>query len=677
MTAIDKILTSDPLVRLVQAENFVGYVFSLSYESALIITNDAWKTRVSGIPLNCFLLGATFDPEQFSATPPGDREVLLFRVTGTASLPQHDDFLKAQIDQFCRREKIFSSSATDDFDDFTWNEIQFGALECRIIGTFYAIEGVLNLGSDVESFTSASRLRVFKPRGTALEQIVNFVDPLRRQKAIEDAAALGFQGQPQPFRIGTIRYTSTSRLHRSDPSELVPVAIQPADFLARRTAVFGMTRTGKSNMIKQTIAVVHDTGRHGSVPIGQLIFDINGEYANPNLQDRGAIAALFPEAAVLYSLVPRHGMQDLRNNFYSQLAEGLLLLQDLLKDDSFKQADLEVFKSVSLEEPDQSEMSDHRRWEVRVALYKCLLHEAGFQAPAGERVEFRANANIRQAVASNGGPQGNSERIRLSLADGVAWFTALKAANHPQPLTSSSGRPWLDEESSAILNLLTKRNAQNNPIRGFRAIVPFRDYHSPRRTDEIVDEIYTHLGNGKIVVLDLALGPEAIRNALSKRIASGIFGRSMQVFISGQPAPNIVLYVEEAHNLIGKDADPDDTWPRIAKEGAKYRLGLVYATQEPSTMSPNVLANTENWFVTHLNNEDEVKRLSKFYDFADFATSLIRAQDVGFARVKMLSSPFVIPVQIDQFDISAWQASLAPTADGDAADGRPPPGRRV
>jgi DNA helicase HerA-like ATPase len=228
---------------------------------------------------------------------------------------------------------------------------------------------------------------------------------------------------------------------------------------------------------------------------------------------------------------------------------------------------------------------------------------------------------------------------------------------------SSSGRPWLDEEARAILNLLTRRNDQNSPIRGFRALVPFRDYHSSRRTEEIVDEIYQHLTSGRIVILDLALGPETIRTALSERIASGIFSRSMQVFVSGRLAPNILLYVEEAHNLIGRDSDPNETWPRIAKEGAKYRLGLVYATQEPSSMSPNVLANTENWFVTHLNNEDEVRRLSKYYDFADFATSLIRAQDVGFARVKMLSSPFVVPIQIDLFDISTWEANLSSRAD--------------
>jgi len=129
-----------------------------------------------------------------------------------------------------------------------------------------------------------------------------------------------------------------------------------------------------------------------------------------------------------------------------------------------------------------------------------------------------------------------------------------------------------------------------------------------------------------------------------------IFQNSMNIFVQGRTPPNIVVYIEEAHNLIGRKMDLTETWPRLAKEGAKYRIALVYATQEVSSMHPNILANTENWFITHLNNTREIQELARFYDFKDFDRSLIRAQDVGFARVKTLSGPFVIPTQIDKFD---------------------------
>jgi DNA helicase HerA-like ATPase len=129
---------------------------------------------------------------------------------------------------------------------------------------------------------------------------------------------------------------------------------------------------------------------------------------------------------------------------------------------------------------------------------------------------------------------------------------------------------------------------------------------------------------------------------------------------------NMVIYVEEAHNLIGKKEELTATWPRIAKEGAKAKIAFVYATQEPSSIHPNILANTENWFVTHLNNDDELKSLGKFYDFADFQDSLKTAQDVGFARIKTLSSPFVVPTQINRFTPDDLKAELRQIASKNA-----------
>jgi hypothetical protein len=628
----------------------MGWIYSIDYDTALVMTNDLWKANVLGVPHNCFLVAASFNPDEFSTVPEDEQEIILLRVVGTCRLPQDDDIVRTKVDHFQNQTDIFAGR---DYDHLTRNQVQFGGLECRVLGTFHKRDGELWLGSDLESFATAARLNVYRPRNDALTTIVNYVDPIRRKKAQDEAAQLGITKGLEPFQIGTVRYTSTDRLHRREKKELVPVTIQPSDFLARRTAVLGMTRTGKSNMVKQTVAVVKRVADQSGVNIGQIIYDLNGEYANANQQDKGAIADVYPHDTVRYRMLQTKGFEELQNNFYVQLNEGFAIIRRVVqeaKNDS--QTDMAVFMNTSLDEPDPSERSAYTRWQVRAAAYRVLLYIAGFTPPSNFKVAFQANADVRDKVNQHGGGSANPNQ-GMSLGNAVNWFLAARKANLEGKLLSSSGNPWLDDDTVAILNLMARSNSNGAFIRGYNNLVEARKYHSPRRSQEVGDEIYVHLLNGKIVILDLSVGDPTLRERISQQIASDIFNKSMNTFVEGGTPPNIVVYIEEAHNLIGKGEDLTNTWPRLAKEGAKYRIALVYATQEVSSVHPNILANTENWFITHLNNDREIRELARFYDFADFSRSLIRAQDVGFARVKTLSSPFVIPTQIDLFDPQA------------------------
>ena len=40
--------TSDKLVSLIQTENFIGRIYSIDYENALVLTNDAFELDYSG-----------------------------------------------------------------------------------------------------------------------------------------------------------------------------------------------------------------------------------------------------------------------------------------------------------------------------------------------------------------------------------------------------------------------------------------------------------------------------------------------------------------------------------------------------------------------------------------------------------------------------------------------------
>ncbi|MDX9863284.1 MAG: DUF87 domain-containing protein [Anaerolineaceae bacterium] len=664
MLNANEILSHDPLAKIIQPNNFIGWTFSIDYEYALVMTNDLWKAKALGVPHNCFLIATSIDPEHFGQTTEQDKEIILLRVLGSTKLPQDDDLVRTKIDFFQQRTSVFGNDTEREIDDLTQNQLQFGGLKCRVLGTFYTSDGELWLGSDLESFATASRFNVYRPHGDALETIVNYVDPIRRNAARETAEQLGLQGEPEPFRIGTVRYTSTDRMHRKSQSAIeVPVFIQPSDFLARRTAVLGMTRTGKSNMIKQMVSVVKRVADDGNVKIGQIIYDINGEYANANQQDQGALADIYTADTVRYRMMETPGFEELRTNFYEQLNEGFGIIQRELESANRVTTDyVRAFVNLSLDQPDQQERGAYAHWQRNVAAYKTLLYVAGFDPPLNHQVRFKVNQTVHGLVEQSTNGHLADPNQGMSLEQAKQWFIAARAANLDNPLPSSTpGNNWVDDTLQNLLDMITQKRGANSYISGHRILVDAIRYHSPRRTQDVAQEIYGHLSDGKIVILDLSVGDARIREKVSTQIALRIFQNSMGFFVRGETPPNIVVYIEEAHNLIGKKMDLTETWPRLAKEGAKYRISLVYATQEVSSMHQNILANTENWFITHLNNLREIKELAQFYDFDDFSQSLIRAQDVGFARVKTLSGPFVVPVQIDKFDPEAEKQRIMDT----------------
>lgn len=598
-------------------------------------------------------------------------------------LPYEAETLKIRVDAAQRSTEPEKYWDEGQLDLHTRNLLSYAGLKCRVLGTFYVDlqEGnklVRRFGSDLSNFYAAYALKVYKPTGDALQVIANYRDPDRlAEHPLKEAHV----------DIGRVRYASVDR--GSHQAEQVRVSLAPTDLLRQKTALFGMTRTGKSNttkiISKSVFELRYQDPTQGA--IGQLIFDYNGEYANENVQDQGALKAIWQlhsqgnQADVVTYGTASHpndpSRRLMKENFF---AENTLMVGKQIIDRAIADRNppryVEAFVSASLEPPSaEDEEGEQIRYQRRVLAYRAMLDHFSFPVPRNIQPQGRRLFGQELLTAMRGSHHEQVEEFRnaadllgrLSQGDAFNWgqvghalttlnafitgrdtgYVAFNTAYVNRP--NGSGRAWADDHLRGILGMFE--------YRGARALVRrVLDRHTTSVDDDYVDLILADLHAGRLVIVDQSLGDPHLNQIVADRVMDRIFRAHQRIFSEGKDAPEVIVYVEEAHNLLpaGEDFDQDDPrslWLRVAKEGAKLHIGLVYATQEVSSIHKSILKNTANWFIAHLNNTDETRELVKFYDFGDFQPSILRAQDPGFIRVKTLSNPYIVPTQIDKFQI--------------------------
>lgn len=647
---------------------FVGRPYYLDYEKTQILVSDAWKHQVGGIPQGAFLL-AFYDGEK------DVQEAILLRALTPSKLPTDNDVVSSMIEYYKEGTDISGRAGSDNeskLDDFTRYEFSFSGLECRVLGSFYKIKEIstvdgeeitkeiIEFGADLENFYAANNYSVYKATGDVLHSIVNQRD--------NDLIA----GNENEFKIGYVRYSSSRRFQIEEPD--VSVFISPQDFIGKRTALFGMTRTGKSNTVKKIIEAtaeiskkspskLNDNGVNSPFtdsgaprfPVGQIIFDVNGEYANPNLQDEGtAIYELYKNDVTRYSVLDKPGFKVMKVNFYHEIENGFELIKSYFDANRVIGDYVNNFAAVDLSEPENpNDFSARTRYDRIKSAYLCCLHKAGFPIPQDLQIRFSGNKDINEDIDPSKG---------ISIQQAVTWFERVwknyKEHKFFRDYEKKKGYEWADDDLKSLMIFLTgfKQPGEKNSVSGYKKIrvKELHDLHTNVIDKSFEEEIPELLRNGKIVIVDLSQGSPVVQKLFSERICKAVFNDSMARFVENIPNNFIQFYFEESHNLFPKKDDKDltDVYNRLAKEGAKLNLGMTYATQEVSSISSNILKNTQNWFIAHLNNDDETRELKKYYDFSDFTGSLLKfssGNDKGFVRMKTYTNPFVVPVQIDRF----------------------------
>ncbi len=623
---------------------FVGYVLEIGFDTVTTITSDPYKIAVGGVPRNSLLLMVPGNHDDF---PP---HFTLLRVLEAAPTPLSQEVQQTYFE--------LQKKSMPELDVFTQSELQWGALKTAVLGMFYPhperIDEV-EFSGDLNNFVSAHKYRIYAPEDDLLDLITNVMVP-----------------QENRFAIGNLRLTECRLPLPNKPQPKVTVYVSTKDFMGARTAMFGKTRLGKSNIVKLIAQSLIETTSQ-TKNVGQLIFDINGEYANDNPQDDSrSLKSGYPDRCFVYALSPKPATpsKPLKLNFYEHPERAHRVLADLLASEGRTSIYVKAFTGAevpALDDLPALAVSERKRAERRVLMYWAVLKKAGYQADEtslSRKLQLRLdpgyNAQFRSALyGSTNPPAINSLSGLVSEFDRISDFIRNRSDDDPL-LRSASDRPLFERDERAILEFL-KPSVGAGPA----MIQRFRIYHDPQAGD-FAFEIIGLLDSGQTAILDLGNANPEVMEYFSYELSSAIFNHQVGKFTANTLGNHFVqLYFEEAHNLFPIKDEKDekvDIYRRIAKEGAKYHIGMVYSTQSVTTINKDLLAQTENFFIAHLSSRDEVNALAKVNVAYDSLTEdILQAKTVGYVRMLTRSHRFVISVQARKF---TPPAAPPPPSDG-------------
>ncbi len=684
----------------------VGTVYTISYSSAIVAVYDYDREQAGGLPKNAFLM---------AAKPDGDESFILLRIQKEARLPA------ASANDQTRQESIEDSGNrgpwSERLPDWMKDKMSLHGLECSVLGTFIA-EATKNeklqyrYAEDIDNYYSVNQLMVWKPDATTLDLIVNHRH--RTNDIPIDRRAT---------KIGRTRFAAAE----SESTTKVDFKINPTDIMKRRTVYFGMSRSGKSNGLKIVAESIYrlrqDNPEHR---IGQIIFDLSGEYAQDNYQDGKGLHRVHESIGLprqsevaTYGLIPVDWDPErkvMKLNFFGdpipkswqtaqdtqkveqaldQMLAGKEIIKNIMVNETARYTT--AFRDIDLSvEPNAAgDMGAKTRYYRAILAYRTALVAAGLSQPShwqpsiqGPGMHSMFSKELIAALKLDKNPNSDNKTDYLQASNilessatkqfNVTWdqlitvFTALSRFIEDKRSyfdkfeqdyisKSSTHESWADPRFRAVLRIFESRN-------GPRSFQIAQEQHDPNTSNDFAEAVVDDLREGKLVIIDQSAGDPEQNQAAAERVMWRIFRSQQEQFRSvlanfdpSKPPDesqatkgHIIIYIEEAHNLLPRANARDNlttVWARTAKEGSKLNVGMVLATQAPSSVMPEILSETDNWVLSYLNSESERRVVAGYMDFSDFIEQIGKVSEQGFVRIRTLSQAYTVPVQLDKFEI--------------------------
>ena len=449
-----------------------------------------------------------------------------------------------------------------------------------------------------------------------------------------------------------------------------PVHIDPDKLFGRHLAVLGNTGAGKSctvaGLVRWSLEAARDVREDGDPNARFIILDPNGEYARAFSDLGPRVFQVESSDSARQLKVPAWLWNGEEWSAFAGAAPGVQrpILFDAIRRLRSGAGEPDVFATrvrgrvrryrtgLSL----RMQSSDHLLPGRREGVAQLLINLASdFEELAGDS-EDPLYTNLIQTVVDYSRNLEKAARGQKK-PDGSFWhndFAEVDLGKVQQALEAVAKQAGLSDEDiisgedtpkffpvrelpgfvEALAADATGRDVSqfvdslNLRIRSLFAAGPLASIADPGHAASSLEEwLKDHVGddraaNGPLVVLDLSLVPSEAVHVVVAVLARMVFEAVQRHRrLMGSELPT-VLVLDEAHTFVHRDLTSEGaspagrtcgrTFERIAREGRKFGLGLVLASQRPSEISPTVLSQC-NTFLLHriVNDRDQdlVKRL--------------------------------------------------------------------
>ena len=490
----------------------------------------------------------------------------------------------------------------------------------------------------------------------------------RKPKSLPTQFSKVLSPTPEDFaflaqRMGDI---PVGRLRSGETVVEFPVGI-PGSSLATHIGIFATTGMGKSNLLQVLCAgVMAANGRYGL-----LVFDPHGEHRTALARHPWAANSLrtyadrrLPNTSTLRISLAELSVDDLRTAYeWSRPQEEAL-------------HELERHYSAGLpSEPDgaQSEPT------VRLGDYSALGGDWMGGAGEGLGGDVRPGTVPRSATSRSATSRGATSRGATSRGATSRDTTSRGAGGQPsgrgQRVASSAGLTWLadfariedlagfrDVELSSRVALNTLQVVQ----RRARRIVDLPCI-SPDPAVSVGRRILGELAEGKVVLVDVSGLGSTEEVLVASYLTRRVLEEWQAAFLQGPERQNrlpvVAVALEEAQRVLSQSKVREtNVFPRVAREGRKFGVGLLAVSQQPKLLDDELLSQFNTFFVLGLADEKDrnILRSSAKQDLSALGPE-IQTLMPGECLVVNLAAPFAVPASVYLYDEAVKSAAPAPS----------------